>query len=294
MVRLGTALAILLSSTSQSSTSWWWFSSRYQGVNAFHHGPPNSLNHVIVSRRRAEQDIQRQVASSSSSSEFTNPSTGGEAITDALNSVTSAARDTIVNAVRDEPDSDEARIALKQKQVQGRTKTYIVTLPLPSLTSKIVHDEQQPRSQVLTMGMSLCQVTKGREFQGLELDLDSLNFLKTDAIDTQETIERLDEVGFLSRRITGEFQGLVVSAVRKDGAAWASGVRPGDIVKSTSATMGSQRWPKSSLEGIRSVIQSRKAVSGSIQFEFQRLGEAVDNQYELTLTRPIGLELKGK
>jgi hypothetical protein len=48
------------------------------------------------------------------------------------------------------------------------------------------------------------------------------------------------------------------------------------------------------LEGVRSVIQSRKAVSGSIQFELQRLGEAMDNHFELTLSRPIGLELKGK
>jgi hypothetical protein len=277
MVRLGTALAILLSSSSSST---------WQGADAFHSFQPNSLNHVIVSRRRAEQDIQRQVASSSSSSEFNQPN-GGEVISDALNSVTNAARDSFANAVRDEPDSDEARIALKKQQVQCRTKTYVVTLPLPSFP--IIED----RSQVLTMGMSLCQVNKGREFQGLELDLDSLNFLKSDAIEKQENVERLDEVG-LSRRINGEFHGLVVSAVRKDGAAWASGVRPGDIVKATSATVGSQRWAKSSLEGVRSVVQSRKAVSGSIQFEFQRLGEAVDNQFELTLTRPIGLELKGK
>jgi len=208
-------------------------------------------------------------------------------ISDALNTVTTAARDSIVNAVRDEPDTDEAKIALKQQQVQGRTKTFVVTLPLPSFTAI------EERSQLLTMGLSLCQVNKGREFQGLELDLDSLNFLKMDSIETQDNVMRLDEVA-LSRRITGEFQGLVVCAVRKDCAAWTSGVRPGDIVKATSATMGSQRWPKSTLDGVRSVIQSRKAVSQSIQFEFQRLGEAVDNQFELTLTRPIGLELQGK
>jgi hypothetical protein len=278
MVKLGAAVAILLLASSTS---------RWQGVDAFQNVQPNSLNPVIVSRRRAEHDIQRQVASSSSSgSEFHQPTNGGESISDALNSVTSAAMGSIANAVRDEPDSDEAKITLKKQQVQGRTKTFLVTLPLPSLA--IMED----RSQVLIMGMSLCQVNKGREFQGIELDLDSLNYLKTDAIEVQENVDRLDEVG-LVRRIPGDFQGLVVSAVQKDGAAWAAGVRPGDVVKSTSATVGSQRWPKSSLDGVRSVVQSRKAVSGSIQFEFQRLGEAVDNQYELTLTRPIGLELKG-
>lgn len=272
MVRLGTALALLLSST------------RWQSVSSFHNFQPSSLNHVIMSRRRAEHDLQRQVASSSSSSEFNQ---NGDSIGDALNSVTSAARDSIANAVRDEPDTDEARIALKKRQVQGRTKTYIVTLPL--LSSNVIEEQ----SQMLSMGMSLCQVNKGREFEGLELDLDSLEFLKTDAIAESENAERLDEVS-LSRRINFEFHGLVVSSVTKDGAAWTAGIRPGDIVKTTSATVGSQRWPKSSLEGVRSVIQSRKAVAKSIQFELQRLGEAVDNQFELTLTRPIGMEMKGE
>lgn len=255
-------------------------------ADAFHNFQPNSLSHVhekLVSRRRAEQDIQRQVASSSSNPEF-NPS--GETIGEAFNSVTQTARDSIANVVRDEPDSDEAVIALKQQQVQQRTKTYTVTLPL--ISSSIMEGQ----SQVLAMGMSLCQVNKGREFEGLELDLDSLEFLKTDTVREKEGVERLDEAT-VSRRINGEFQGLVVSSVTKDGAAWTAGVRPGDILKSSSATVGAQRWPKSSLEGVRSAIQSRKVVSGSIQFELQRPGEAVDNQYELTLTRPIGLELKG-
>ncbi len=227
--------------------------------------------------------MQRQVSSSSSNPEFT-PNSG--ALGEAFNSVTHAARDSIANVVRDEPDSDEARIAWKQQQVKQRIKTYTVTLPLTS--SSII----EGKSQVLSMGMSLCQVNKGREFEGLELDLDSLEFLKTDAVQETEGIERFDEA-FLSRCISGEFQGLVVSSVTKEGAAWVAGIRPGDIFKSSSATVGAQRWPKSSLEGVRSAIQSRKAVSGSIQFELQRPREAVDNQYELTLTRPIGLELQG-
>lgn len=283
MVRLGVALSVLLLSSSGKN--------RLQNADAFHNFQPNALSpHVRekgVSRRTAEPNVQRKVASSASNPEFNNNNKNnnpnGELIGEAFN----AARDSIANAVRDEPDQDEARIALKQRKVQERTKTYTVTLPL--VKSSIIMEQQ---SQVLSMGMSLCQVSKGREFEGLELDLDSLEFLKTDAIQAKEGMERLDEVG-LSRRINGEFQGLVVSSVTKDGAAWAAGVRPGDILKSTQATVGSQRWPKSSLEGVRSVLQSRKAVSGSIQLELQRPGEAMDNQFELTLTRPIGLELKG-
>lgn len=276
MVRLGVALAVLLASANLQNKN---------AADAFHNFQPNSLSHVrekvVSQQRRAEPNVQRRVASSSSNPEFNNNNQNGEIIGEAFN----AARDSIANAVRDEPDTDEEMIALRQQRVQERTKTYTVTLPL--VKSSFIEE----KSQVLSMGMSACQVNKGREFEGLELDLDSLEFLKTDAIQEEEGVERLDEVS-LSRRITGEFQGLVVSSVTKDGAAWAAGVRPGDIIKSTSATMGSQRWPKSSLEGVRSVLQSRKAVSTSIQFELQRPGEAVDNQFELTLTRPIGLELK--
>eukprot|EP00429_Kryptoperidinium_foliaceum_P036777 CAMPEP_0176158726 /NCGR_PEP_ID=MMETSP0120_2-20121206/81187_1 /TAXON_ID=160619 /ORGANISM="Kryptoperidinium foliaceum, Strain CCMP 1326" /LENGTH=648 /DNA_ID=CAMNT_0017496107 /DNA_START=307 /DNA_END=2250 /DNA_ORIENTATION=- len=269
MVKFGLALTALLSTS-------------HLTVDAFHNVKPQTLNHNIVSRRRAVKDVQRRVSSSSSSSEFNQ---NGESIGDAFNSVTNAARDSIANAVRDEPDTDEARIALKQKQVKERTKTYTVTLPLAA--SSVAEE-----STVLSMGMSIRQVNKGREFEKNELDLDSMELRRADKMDAaDEKIERLDDSS-LSRRINGEFQGLVVSTMNKDGAAWAAGVRPGDIIKGTSATVGSQLWPKSTLEGVRSVVQSRKVASGSIQFELQRLGEAIDNQFELTLTRPIGLELK--
>merc|ERR1740133_883757 len=66
------------------------------------------------------------------------------------------------------------------------------------------------------------------------------------------------------------------------------------MVISSSATIGNSMWPKSTLDGVKSSVLSRKAVTESIQFEFQRLDAetVVDNQYELTLTRPIGLNLK--
>ncbi|KAL3913808.1 MAG: hypothetical protein SGILL_006345, partial [Bacillariaceae sp.] len=107
----------------------------------------------------------------------------------------------------------------------------------------------------------------------------------------EENETRMD-LGTIQRRIDGEFQGLVVASVEKESAGWMAGVRPGDILKTSSATIGSQLWPKSTLEGVQSAMVSRKAVSESVQFEFQRLGEIVDNQFELTLSRPIGLELK--
>ena len=107
-----------------------------------------------------------------------------------------------------------------------------------------------------------------------------------------EKYDRFDEQES-SRRIDGEYQGTVVSSVLKGGAAWTAGVRAGDILQATSATMGNQMWPKSTVEGVRSAMQSRKATSSSIEMEFQRIGDAEDNQFELSLSKPIGMQLKG-
>ena len=226
----------------------------------------------------------------SASQDLSNSENSPENLGNAINSMTTSARDSIASVVRDEPDYDEEQISQKQQQVLERTKTYTVTLPLTSAAAL-----GSSKSQVLAIGATLGQINKGRERRAMVLDMDSLELTEetsTDGATADGNLESMDEQSLL-RRIDGEFQGLVVSSLTPNGAAWAAGVRPGDILKSASATVGSQRWPKSSLEGMRSAIQSRKAMSGSIQLELQRLGEIVDNQFELTLTKPIGLELRG-
>eukprot|EP00531_Pseudo-nitzschia_arenysensis_P001163 CAMPEP_0116148964 /NCGR_PEP_ID=MMETSP0329-20121206/18667_1 /TAXON_ID=697910 /ORGANISM="Pseudo-nitzschia arenysensis, Strain B593" /LENGTH=988 /DNA_ID=CAMNT_0003645191 /DNA_START=500 /DNA_END=3466 /DNA_ORIENTATION=- len=200
---------------------------------------------------------------------------------DALSSVTNAAVDSIANAVKDEPDMDAQEVAQKKEMIQKRqtAKSYQVTLPLSSPAN---------------IGISLCEIQKGRKLDAdLELNLDTLQM--EDASKRKESSESNDiemEIAKIQRRIYGEFNGLVVSSVREDSSAWDAGVRPGDILKSTSATLGKQMWPKSTLEGVKSAISSRNAVAESMEFEFQRLVETVDNQFELTLTRPIGFNLK--
>ena len=51
-------------------------------------------------------------------------------------------------------------------------------------------------------------------------------------------------------------------------------------------------WPKTSLEGVRSAVASRKVASGMMTFRFERSIEEVASQYELTLTKPLGLEVQ--
>lgn len=58
-------------------------------------------------------------------------------------------------------------------------------------------------------------------------------------------------------------------------------------------------WPKSTLDGVRSAISSRKVVSSTMQAQFQRAGELISEaemvqEFELTLTRPMGIHIEGK
>lgn len=58
-------------------------------------------------------------------------------------------------------------------------------------------------------------------------------------------------------------------------------------------------WPKSTLDGVRSAISSRKVVSSSMQFQFRRFGALLSEaemvqEFELSLTRPMGIHIEGE
>lgn len=272
------ALAILLASSATTSV----FS--FQGkTNTFN--TQNIQNSVSRTRRRPmvitkdklnitpTKSLLTSMAADASSS-FNNDNDAN--IGEALSSVTNAAVDSIANAVKDEPDKDAEEIARKYELYQKRQTEnfYKVTLPLAPVSSS-------------NLGIRICQVSNERTLNNiLELDLDTLDLKESNLSGSDPVTSTLQE------RIDGGFQGLVVSSVVEDSAGWVAGVKPGDILKTTSATLGNQLWPKSTLDGVKSAITSRKAVSESMDFEFQRTVEAVDNTFELTLTRPIGFNLK--
>lgn len=59
-----------------------------------------------------------------------------------------------------------------------------------------------------------------------------------------------------------------------------------------------QIWAKSTMEGVRSAITSRKVISSSMKFEFQRSNLKIDEsevvqEFELTLSRPMGIHIEG-
>jgi len=92
--------------------------------------------------------------------------------------------------------------------------------------------------------------------------------------------------------------GIVVSRVVRGGLAWKAGVRAGDKLLATSATMGEKIWPKSTLDGVRSAISSRKLMSSTMKFQFQRsdetlIGESeLVQEFELSLSRPMGIHIE--
>jgi len=297
------ALAILLASSTPSSVI-----SFQSNSNIIILRTPQKTNTAAEQRTAVlttpSQSSLTSMAADASSS-FTNDEGEGDSnnnIGEALSSATNAAVDSIANAVKDEPDTDAQEIARRQELVRKRQteKSYKVILSL---------------SESSNMGIRLCQIqmstttttatATGQSLDCvLELDLDTMEV--NERTQQQQQQQDSDDVyhqevmdsSTIRRRMMmttnngGDFRGLVVSSVTEEGAGWAAGVRPGDILKSTSATLGSRMWPKSTLEGVKSAITSRKAVSDTMEFEFQRPVETDDNQFELTLTRPIGFNLK--
>lgn len=176
--------------------------------------------------------------------------------------------ESLKSVLDDDDDADQAEIEKRREQILRRMgASQKVSFPL---------------SQAKPFGIRVIEVSPGLKPSDVELDLDSLFFVYMNADSNVELIERLD----------ASFRGLMVKSVSETSIAWRSGVRPGDILQAISATIGDALWPKSTFEGVRSAISLRKITSGSIVIEFKRLAEQANNQYELSLTRPIGLMLQ--
>ena len=228
---------------------------------------------------------------------------------------------------------EERRAARQQRQTAtAGNLRYKVTLPIVSGTleqppetglSSDVDDEEKLASLVAkgqeiavanSVGMSLRQVYSGRRLSELSLDVDTLRFqsfvdeLRGRRVEGQESSgeDETDVTGsiqVLQNSALGllreSFDGVVVSSVTQNGLAWNAGVRAGDVLSATSATIGPKLWPKSTLDGVRSAISSRRVMSSSMDFEFRRrvtgdeVGIEAVKSFELSLSRPIGINIEG-
>jgi S1-C subfamily serine protease len=167
--------------------------------------------------------------------------------------------------------------------------------------------------------MSLRQVTSGKRLSELALDVDTLRFQSfVDELQGRSVLEEVsgEDVAAEEGGLVGSiqvlqnsaldglkesFDGVLVSSVARGGLAWEAGVRAGDVLVGTSATIGNKLWPKSTLDGVRSAISSRKVLSSTMEFEFRRLGSQVGGvdvdgveSFELNLSRPIGINVEGE
>ena len=109
MVRFGIALPFFLSVSS---------------VQSFQTQTMVGTGNRRIETRQSKVDMQRNVSSSS------NPDYSESSLSDALNSVTSAARDQLASEFSVDPDDDEAQISQRKQMVERRRKAYRVQLPL--------------------------------------------------------------------------------------------------------------------------------------------------------------------
>ena len=97
-----------------------------------------------------------------------------------------------------------------------------------------------------------------------------------------------------------EGSGVYVAMVYDGGNAAQAGIQEGDRVVATSASLGSQMWPKNTIAGVESAIQTR--LDGNVKLRLQRSALAATNlrdwtaplrqTYEVEVGQPLGLVLR--
>lgn len=250
------------------------------------------INHNYMYKQRGSASSPLAVSASASqgdSSESSSPADLQNLAENAFSTLSSAAdqvqqnandwTDEYVDEYELEQEELSKRRARAAAEAAERRRQYEVTVPLTASTNSY----SQPDTMAATamVGMTLRQISPGGQISAQALDLDAASLLSN--LSTEEELDptRRDGDGLGSVEILpallqmeeggGSMVGdtattsssnksrggrggsrVVVSSVVRDGAAWASGVRPGDVVLATSATVGQVRTC-SYLVGLESV-----------------------------------------
>ena len=122
-------------------------------------------------------------------------------------------------------EQDERKLELRKQRVRERLspRGWLVTM---SLAGRI--------------GVTLTQVGQGRRLAAAALDLDSLSYrsiASAKLLETGETHIAIDDQSLLDA-IDDHFTGLIVQSVEIGSQSWTAGIRPGNILVATSATVG--------------------------------------------------------
>lgn len=206
--------------------------------------------------------------------------------------------------VEEEEEEEEERFeygpARTTKAVGSRISatdgTYAVSLPISGVSASFDAD-------LSFVGMSLRRVATGGALSSTAYSLDSQRMYDAEMVSAnRRSVEEEDENNRLlvldDASVPAMFDGIVVSELFEGGKAYNAGVRVGDEIVATSATMGEKLWPKSTLEGIQSAIQSRRIISSDMTFQFRRPRTATEatemetvTEFELELSSPMGIKV---
>ena len=178
----------------------------------------------------------------------------------ALNTLSSAA-DQVVTAVSedsdyvDEYEVEQAELAKRReaaaREAARRRNQYEITVPIVSSSSNA--KSAAAKASQRTVGLTLRQITAEGQISSSALDFDSTRLISN--LSTEEEMDPTLREGDGSVEILGAMledntmanaggsgkAGVIVSSVVRDGAAWEAGVRPGDVILATSATVGQVR-----------------------------------------------------
>lgn len=193
----------------------------------------------------------------------------------------------VTDAVQTDDDAEEIELAERRRKITERFGSYRATLPL----------SKNKNNNDVIMGMAIRQFSPGPEISDQILNLDSLSveMAKDDEDEESESsVVETISASVMQKRLDPDFAGLYVSSVIMQSPAWNAGIRPGDLLTSTASTFGGAMWSKTTMEGVRSSLTSRRMTADTATFEFKRTDvDKPANVYELTLSKPIGLNLRG-
>ena len=236
-----------------------------------------SLAHASRQRRRAAGSFLPLAVSASTSLDGESAENGGNPNTNsadalqnmalntaesALNTLSSAA-DQVVTAVSedsdyvDEYEVEQAELAKRReaaaREAAKRRNQYEITVPIVSSSSNAKSAAAKASASQQTVGLTLRQITAEGQISPSALDFDSTRLMNN--LSTEEEMDPTLREGDGSVEILGAMlednavanaggsgkAGVLVSSVVRDGAAWEAGVRPGDVILATSATVGQVR-----------------------------------------------------